>query len=1074
MSLMDASDEIDTTTAGLESAKAEWQRRIARKMMSLVTAEPPLSARLVKPRARRRLPFWITAPAAATALAGLVLAAPFLWHILHPTEAQLMARSYNEQRTLILRIPGGDPVPLASGTRGGTGAIAEPVELLEVRLRAEKHLRENPGSAYWHQVLGEVNLLELDGSAAQNNLDTAYSLDPNLPEIQTDRAAAAFEIGETSGEKQYYADAADEYGIELLAHPSALLYFNRAICWERLGLTDKAADDLRQALALEHSAAWRKAIETEIEALKGKSSQLDPGGKAAIARNDAASSGGAAASENYESGLAQATELLAQWGENPAARSSLLRVADLGLNHHDFWLKDWIRNEHTPTSASGDRKLAEAVSTGASGDAEQSLADGRLAAAFYRETGNLPGLLRSQLAQVYAFQRLDRVRECLAGIDQIEHEEGLERYAWLKTQLALEEGSCRGLSGQYDSAESAFRRAISESTEFQLNSLHLRALGAEALLLEFRGAPSRAWQLDVEAMALCSSFQCPPIRKYQLFYNMAHGADDLGLHSVAFELMRTGEQAAADSGDVTAHAYALETLAIMSGHLGNYNASDTSFSAAQNLAQQGFQPARATLYQAEWQADHAEVLLRKGDRAGAMSLLNKSGAALLNSDYQPGLLKYWTELSAVQLAAGDRDEALTSASAAVAAAEKSLPTLNSAMERQQWQRENAPPYAQLVLVLLERGENLEAFKQWERFRSLPFAIEYERGPEISAGLTHSHSEPSAARCLVLVLAPIGDSYVGWLVSPQPLQVLRTAVLGNRADVRRLATNFFRLCSDRDSDLADVQSIGGILFSRLLSPFADALYGSTPLYLDVDSSLETVPFSALRLPNGAWLGRTRTLPLLPPWWSLDPAVFTENEALPRASRVMVVNGFGGNSASDGAESNSEAAAIARLAPNPILLSGSSAAPEAVLKELPTAEVFHFSGHAVSGDSPRFLLNAGDGRPPQSLSADALGSLDLHRCRIAVLAACNTTASDPGRIEPVFDLRNALLGSGAHGVIASNWDVDDRSTQALMLAFYRQLFQGVAPGQSLQRAEQTVSTDPNWQHPYYWASFQLFVN
>jgi CHAT domain-containing protein len=1043
-------------------------------MMSLVTAEPQLSARLVEPRARRRLPIWIAAPAAAAALAGLVLAAPFLWHIFRPTEAQLLARSYNEQRTLILRITGGDPVPLATGTRGGTGVMAEPVELLEVRLRAETHLRENPGSAYWHQVLGEVNLLELDGTAAQNNLDTAYSLDTNLPDIQTDRAAAAFELGETSGEKQYYVDAADKYGIALLSHPSALLYFNRAICWERLGLTDKATNDLRQALALEPSAAWRKAIEDEIEAVKGKSTQLDPEGKATIADNDGALSRGAVASDEYESELTQATELLAQWRENPAARSSLLQVADLGLNHHDFWLRDWIRNEHTPMSASGDRKLAEAVSTGAAGDAEQSLVASQLAAAFYRKAGNLPGLLRSQLAQVYALQRLDRTQECLAAADQIEHEAGLERYAWLKTQLALEEGSCRGLSGQYDSAESAFGRALSESTEFHLDLLHLRALGAQALLLEFRGAPSRAWQLDVEAMAFCSSFQCPPIRKYQLFYNMAHGADDLGLHSVAFELMRTGEQAAADSGDVTAHAYALETLAIMSGHLGNYNASDTSFSAAENLAQQGFQPARATLYQAEWQADHAEVLLRKGDRAGALGLLNKSGAALLKSDYQPGLLKYWTELSAVQLAAGDRDEALTSASAAVAAAERSLPTLNSAMERQQWQRENAQPYAQLVLVLLERGEDLEAFKQWERFRSLPFAVEYGRRPERNAGLTHSHSEPSAAHCLVLVFAPIGDSYVGWLVSPQPLQVLRTAVLGNRADVRRLATNFFRLCSDRNSDLADVQSIGSILFSRLMEPFADALYGPTPLYLDVDPSLETVPFSALRLPNGEWLGRTRTLPLLPPWWSLDPVVFTENEALPRSSRVMIVNGFAGNAGSEGAESNSEAAAIARWVPNPILLSGSAADPETVLKDLPTADVFHFSGHAVSGNNPRFLLNAADGRPQQSLNADALGSLDLHRCRIAVLAACNTTASDPGRIEPVLDLRNALLRSGAHSVIASNWDVDNRSTQALMLAFYGQLFQGVAPGQSLQRAEQTVSSDPDWQHPYYWASFQLFVN
>jgi CHAT domain-containing protein len=54
------------------------------------------------------------------------------------------------------------------------------------------------------------------------------------------------------------------------------------------------------------------------------------------------------------------------------------------------------------------------------------------------------------------------------------------------------------------------------------------------------------------------------------------------------------------------------------------------------------------------------------------------------------------------------------------------------------------------------------------------------------------------------------------------------------------------------------------------------------------------------------------------------------------------------------------------------------------------------------------------------------------------------------------------------------VDDRSTGTLMNAFYRQLLRGISAARSLQLAQQSVQSDKKWQHPFYWASFQLFAN
>ena len=116
-------------------------------------------------------------------------------------------------------------------------------------------------------------------------------------------------------------------------------------------------------------------------------------------------------------------------------------------------------------------------------------------------------------------------------------------------------------------------------------------------------------------MRLCDSIGCPPAREYQILYNMAHSAQNLRLNRVAIKLMQTGEKVIAQSGDVTAHAYALETLAIMSGRAAEYNSSDSYFRAAINLARTGLKSSLAALYVAEWQADQADILLRKGDPA---------------------------------------------------------------------------------------------------------------------------------------------------------------------------------------------------------------------------------------------------------------------------------------------------------------------------------------------------------------------------------------------------------------------------------------------------------------------------
>jgi CHAT domain-containing protein len=230
----------------------------------------------------------------------------------------------------------------------------------------------------------------------------------------------------------------------------------------------------------------------------------------------------------------------------------------------------------------------------------------------------------------------------------------------------------------------------------------------------------------------------------------------------------------------------------------------------------------------------------------------------------------------------------------------------------------------------------------------------------------------------------------------------------------------------------------------------------------------VPFSALASPTGHWLGELSEFTVLPPWWSIHPASALGREQIGSDAHFLALEGFDRDRAD-----SSEARDIASLFFSGDVIGGQSASTGEILNAISSADVFHFSGHATSTSGARLLLSSAATGTTETLSPDSLRNVRLPRCRLAVLAACNTTAADPDQIEKLPDMRNALLVSGAQAAVASNWDVDDRSTNALMLGFYHQLLRGAPAAEALRIAEQSVRSSPLWQHPFYWAAFELFT-
>ena len=164
-----------------------------------------------------------------------------------------------------------------------------------------------------------------------------------------------------------------------------------------------------------------------------------------------------------------------------------------------------------------------------------------------------------------------------------------------------------------------------------------------------------------------------------------------------------------------------------------------------------------------------------------------------------------------------------------------------------------------------------------------------------------------------------------------------------------------------------------------------------------------------------------------------------------------------------------------------LSGTIATETEILRRLPGAPVVHLATHgfAYSTESKTrasFVAmapdNANDGLltvgeilddPTLKLSAD-----------LVVLSACETGLGNLKQAEGTVGLQRAFLARGARSVLVSLWRVSDVVTAELMEHFYTHWLDDrdqPSKAEALRRAQEDIRSTPGWEHPRFWAAFQL---
>lgn len=181
------------------------------------------------------------------------------------------------------------------------------------------------------------------------------------------------------------------------------------------------------------------------------------------------------------------------------------------------------------------------------------------------------------------------------------------------------------------------------------------------------------------------------------------------------------------------------------------------------------------------------------------------------------------------------------------------------------------------------------------------------------------------------------------------------------------------------------------------------------------------------------------------------------------------------------SRAEAEEIARLAPASSTLKAldfDASREMAMSPELGNYRIVHFATHSLlhnrHPELSGVVLSLYDraGRPQNGF----LRLYDVYNLRLSadlvVLSACQTALGEEINGEGLIGLTRGFLYAGAPRVVATLWEIDDRTTAELMKRFYQStLARGERPAAALRAAQVAMWRTKGWDSPYYWGAFTI---
>jgi CHAT domain-containing protein len=145
------------------------------------------------------------------------------------------------------------------------------------------------------------------------------------------------------------------------------------------------------------------------------------------------------------------------------------------------------------------------------------------------------------------------------------------------------------------------------------------------------------------------------------------------------------------------------------------------------------------------------------------------------------------------------------------------------------------------------------------------------------------------------------------------------------------------------------------------------------------------------------------------------------------------------------------------------------------DLSNFRIIHFITHGVLNKNDwirsALVLNPGENPIEDSLLHPFEIQNRKFNAELITLSSCYSGSGKLAEGEGVMGLIRAFQLVGAKSLIASLWEVNDRSTSLFMEYFYQFLAEGTPKSSALKQAKLKM-IQSTYSHPFYWAPFILF--
>ena len=328
------------------------------------------------------------------------------------------------------------------------------------------------------------------------------------------------------------------------------------------------------------------------------------------------------------------------------------------------------------------------------------------------------------------------------------------------------------------------------------------------------------------------------------------------------------------------------------------------------------------------------------------------------------------------------------------------------------------------------------------------------------------------------LLPSDTALVEYLVGKQTLSILtvkRDSVNGNTVQVgaESLATRtelLRDLIMERKSEWTGP---GQGLRALLIDPAVHAgyLHGVQRLIVVPDGVLNYVPFAALPTDHARVLGDDFVVAYLP----TAAAITAERSDRSDSGNLLAL----APAESHLPNAEAEVRSIGEMFPRGSLVITGKGATKTLFKQVAGQyDYVHLATHGSLNRNAPWLSTLQlqpDDQNNGLLELHEILDLKLH-ARLVTLSACETALgsgyfTDTPAGDEFVGMTRAFLGAGSQSVLASLWAVNDESTRALMVKFYRYLREFDGP-EALMRAQREFRrSEQRYRAPYYWAAFVL---